>query len=109
MDPVKYTRRTSASEFQQNRQPLPTANRYTVLSNLKEPEAKTTTYHQTNGNYKKKIVKTNTLRHKVFIIGDSHIRGIATKLQRDLEEDCSVYGIVKPGADLTAILGSDMI
>lgn len=83
-----------------------TANRYAALSNLNEPESVLAVYHQSNGKFKKKKFNTNKPRHNVFIIGDSHARGIAVKLQHNLEKDYSVTGLVKPGADLSAILSS---
>jgi hypothetical protein len=47
----------------------------------------------------------NRPRHKVLIIGDSYARGMAIKLRHNLEEDYSVQGLIKPGADLEETLG----
>jgi hypothetical protein len=46
--------------------------------------------------------------HKVLIVGDSHVRGMAAELQRNLNNEYSVQGIVKPGADLETILTSGL-
>lgn len=40
---------------------------------------------------------------KILIIGDSHARGMVAKLRHNLEEDYSVQGLGKPGADLPGI------
>jgi hypothetical protein len=50
----------------------------------------------------------NRPRHKALIIWDSHARGMAIKLRHNREEDCSVQGLVKPGADLEATLGLEV-
>jgi hypothetical protein len=46
---AKDTRRTRRTSLQQNRQFLPTTNRYATLSDLKEPEMGTAAYYQMNG------------------------------------------------------------
>jgi hypothetical protein len=57
---------------------------------------------------KRRRIKDNlqNLRHKILIIGDSHARGMAAKLRHSLEDQYSVQGLVKPGADLAAVLTS---
>ena len=39
-------------------------------------------------------------KHKVLIIGDSHVHGSASRLQRNLGKDYAVSSFVKPGAQM---------
>jgi hypothetical protein len=57
---------------------------------------------------KRKRIKDNlqNLRYKILIIGDSHARGMAAKLRHNLADQYSIQGLVKPSADLAAILAS---
>jgi hypothetical protein len=52
--------------------------------------------------------KDNSLNssHKILFVGDSHVRGMEAKLRHNLGDKYSVQGLVKPGADLAAILAS---
>lgn len=51
-----------------------------------------------NSNYSK--------RHRIIIIGDSHVRGCSDKLANSLGKAFSVIGITKPNANVSAILHS---
>jgi hypothetical protein len=62
-----------------------------------------------------KRVKLNTLketvtvahrRHKILIIGDSHVRGLSDKVSNGLDDAFSVTGITKPNADTEGIISS---
>jgi hypothetical protein len=54
-------------------------------------------------NNSKKTVTVAHRRHKILIIGDSHVRGLSGKVSNSLEEAFSVTGITKPNADTEAI------
>ena len=42
-------------------------------------------------------------RHKIVIIGESHVRGLSEKISSCLDDSFSVTGITKPNADIEAI------
>jgi hypothetical protein len=46
------------------------------------------------------------IKHKILLIGDSHIRACADKIIVSLHKTCSVIGIVKPGADINLFSSS---
>jgi hypothetical protein len=48
----------------------------------------------------------NEGNHTILIIGDSHVRGCASKLEDNLDETYNVIGIVKPGADIITLTNS---
>jgi hypothetical protein len=52
--------------------------------------------------------KERKLKKRILITGDSHTRGMATELQHNLDRNCIVEGIVKPGADVEVMLHSNM-
>lgn len=61
-----------------------------------------------NSNTHKLITKlvpdaANKKKHKIILIGDSHVRGCSEKLANFLGSSCNVIGISKPNADLKAI------
>ncbi|PNF33016.1 hypothetical protein B7P43_G16371 [Cryptotermes secundus] len=58
------------------------------------------------GKGRKKKDNIQNLRHKILVVGDSHVRGMAAKLRDNLGDHYSVQGLVKPGADLAAVLSS---
>jgi hypothetical protein len=93
-------------EIQQVSQTITTANRYDVLSYLNEPEFKLATPQQTRVKARRKMDNPRNTRNKILFLGDSHVRGMAAKLQHNLDDEYSVQGQVKPSADLTAILAS---
>jgi len=37
--------------------------------------------------------------HKIVILGDSHARGLSSNVSNNLDDNYSVCGLVKPGAD----------
>jgi len=47
------------------------------------------------------MITTVALRkHKILIIGDSHVRGLSEKVRNGLDDAVSVLGIVKPNANI---------
>jgi len=42
-------------------------------------------------------------KHKIFMIGDSHIRGLSEKVRNSLNDTFSVIGVTKPNATIEAI------
>jgi hypothetical protein len=75
---------------------------------LEEPELKKVTLQQTGGKVRRKKDNRQNPRKKILILGDSHVRGMVAKLRHNLDDEYSVQGLVKHGADLAAILASDM-
>jgi hypothetical protein len=79
--------------------PIPTiANRYELLNNLNQPK-NTTHNHRAEVKSKTKDRKIKTKgrrKHKVPIIGDSHVRGCAAEVSLNLDE--KVTGLVMPGS-----------
>jgi len=56
-----------------------------------------------NPNITRKTVKSTCKRHKILVIGDSHVRGLSEKISNCLDDTFSVFGITKPNADLETI------
>jgi hypothetical protein len=54
----------------------------------------------------KDAVANNRLRHKILIIGDSHVRGLAGNINSRLSETFNVMGSIKPNADIEGITSS---
>jgi hypothetical protein len=52
----------------------------------------------------KKPVSNANIKHKIFIIGDSHVRGLSDKVRNDLDDAFSVIGISKPNGDIDGIM-----
>jgi hypothetical protein len=52
----------------------------------------------------KKPVSNANIKHKIFIIGDSHVRGLADKVRNDLNDGFSVIAISKLNADIDGII-----
>jgi lysophospholipase L1-like esterase len=48
--------------------------------------------------------KCSKRKNKILILGDSHSRGIANELQQHVGEDSIVQALIKPGANIEAIL-----
>jgi hypothetical protein len=48
----------------------------------------------------KKPMAAAYIKHKIFKIGDSHVRGLSDKVSSDLDDTFSVTGISKPNADI---------
>lgn len=55
----------------------------------------------------KKPTTTAYIKHNIFIIGDSHVRGLSDKVSSDLDDAFSVTGISKPNADIDGITSSE--
>jgi hypothetical protein len=53
---------------------------------------------------KVKLTKNNKYLHKVHIIGDSHFKGIATKINPYLGTNYVVSSFIKPGANVKQIV-----
>jgi hypothetical protein len=51
----------------------------------------------------KKTVTSACRRHKILIIGDSHVRGLLENINNCLDDSFSVIGITKPNTDIDAI------
>jgi hypothetical protein len=93
------------------------ANRYGLLSNLKNEETNRSQFisenqdvslQHSNAKMKQKPlfvskVDDNDL-HKVIIMGDSHVRGCLGKLTSVLGSGFTVIGISKPNANVSAII-----
>jgi hypothetical protein len=62
-----------------------------------------TTEKKVKLNTTKKTVTSLCRRHKILIIGDSHVRGLSEKISNCLDDSFSVTGITKPNADIEAI------
>jgi hypothetical protein len=58
---------------------------------------------------KVKPTKNNKYVHKVHIIGDSHFKGIAIKINQYLGTNYVVSGFIKPGANVTQIVETQEI
>jgi hypothetical protein len=58
---------------------------------------------------KVKLTKNNKYAHKVHIIGDSHFKGIATKLKQYLGTNYVVSSFIKPGANVMQIVETQEI
>ena len=48
-------------------------------------------------------VKSECKRHKILVIGDSHVRGLSEKIGNCLDNSFSVFGITKPNTDIEKI------
>jgi len=56
-----------------------------------------------NPNITMKTVKSMCKRHKILVIGDSHVRGLSEKISNCLDDTSSAFGITKPNADIETI------
>jgi hypothetical protein len=54
----------------------------------------------------KDAVANNRLRHKILIIGDSNVRGLAGNINSCLSDTFNVMGSIKPNADIEGITSS---
>ena len=80
----------------------PTHNKYEILSNLKEDSAPLSRVNQVKSR-KIEVKNSSEAKHNVVIIGDSHARGSASRLQHNLGKDYVVSSFVKPGAQMKFI------
>jgi hypothetical protein len=94
-----------------------TANRYELLSNLKNEETNRSqsisenqdvALQRSNDKIKLKAPFVSQVDdhniHKVIILGDSHVRGCLGKLTSILRNGFSLIGISKPNANVSAIV-----
>jgi len=58
---------------------------------------------KTNPAITRKTVKLTRKRHRILVIGDSHVRGLSEKISNCLDDTFSVFGITKPNADIETI------
>jgi hypothetical protein len=83
-------------------QPIPTVVNGIMWRNKnKETDQKYNEYKENDMNEKKGFT-----RHRVLLLGDSHMRGCTDELKRNLNGDFTVSGIVKPGTKTKDILGT---
>jgi hypothetical protein len=54
----------------------------------------------------KKNSFSNCHKHKVLLLGNSHIRGCAANMKTFLNEQFEIFGIVKPGSDFMSLMNS---
>jgi len=89
-----------------------TPNKFATLANLSNenqfPECVPQTKHPypVNNNHKDRrspllsVSKTKHVDQQVVIVGDSHARKSATKLNHYLDPTSAIYSFVKPGAGM---------
>jgi hypothetical protein len=63
--------------------------------------------NEMNSSTLKKPMTTTNIKHNIFIIGDSHVRGLSDKVSSDLDDAFSMTGISKPNADIDGITSSE--
>jgi hypothetical protein len=63
-----------------------------------------------HNDYMENTIKLNgkSKRHRVLILGDSHVRGSADLLKLSLNREFGVSGMVKPGAKSNDILDTNI-
>ena len=96
------TRSRNTSSLKDLNRPIPLTNRFSAL----EKEEKVSE----SGKQKEMCQKrkeTTKKKHKVFIIGDSHTRGLAPEVKSHMSTDTDVCGIIKPGARLNVITNTE--
>jgi hypothetical protein len=49
---------------------------------------------------------TSRVQHKVFILGNSHLRGSVVKLRNELSANFKISGVIRPGAGTEKIVNS---
>ena len=81
---------------------LNTFNKFDSLSNLKDDFDPSTGSLQTRVR-KAQLKNTRVEKHKVLILGDSHARSVAPRLQYNLGKDYAASSYVKPGAQMKDI------
>jgi hypothetical protein len=85
------------------------SNRFQPLYNLSsdEPTGRTQTERKALSRNKTLLLK-RTKRKRILIVGDSHVKGMASEIQHKLADDYVVQEIVKSGADMEVILDSNV-
>jgi hypothetical protein len=63
-------------------------------------------YHYNKSKPSQSLSTISTKKRKIILLGDSHLRGCLEKLANLLGNSCSVVGITKPNASLSAITSS---
>jgi len=81
---------------------LNTFNKFDSLSNLKDDYEPSICSLQTRVR-KAQLKNTRVAKHKVLILGDSHARSVAPRLQYNFGKDYTASSYVKPGAQMKDI------
>jgi hypothetical protein len=82
---------------------ITTSNRFAPLFNLNDPLTTTNSDVNRRQITPKKRAVPSKKKHKIIILGDSHIKGLSEKISNSLDSSYSVMGVSKPDADLDAI------
>ncbi|MDR2457634.1 MAG: hypothetical protein LBD41_04050 [Clostridiales Family XIII bacterium] len=78
-----------------------------LSSNVGEPVCSMRSLYENKKLYlSKDAVANNRLRHKILIIGDSHVRDLAGNINSRLSDTFNVMGSIKPNADIEGITSS---
>jgi hypothetical protein len=100
---LKCSRKVTKTGFRPVLQTLKTKNTHASLPNLHENDSKTT-IEDCDMCSNKIITETSSLmKHKIILIGDSHIRDYSGKLAHMLGNSFNVFSLVKPNSDLEKI------
>jgi hypothetical protein len=85
------------------------SNRFQPLYNLNsdKPTGRTQTERKALSRNKTLLLK-KTKRKRILIVGDSHVKGMASEIQHKLLDDYVVQGIVKSVTDMEVILDSNV-
>jgi hypothetical protein len=101
---VPFTSRKAKTTKNSSLQIIPPIhNKFELLSNLKEDSDLPSRVNQIKPR-SIKVKNSSAAKRNVLIIGDSHARGSASRLQLNLGKDYSVSSFVKPGAQMKDIL-----
>jgi hypothetical protein len=104
---VGKNRKRSPYIRRMDEKPVPIiTNRYDLIKNAycnSEVLSCRSVYHLEGKSNPKKVESAN-VKHKILIMGDSHVRGMASEVLQNLPEGFKVQGHIKPGANAAAIL-----
>jgi hypothetical protein len=79
-----------------------TSNRSALLSNLKDPLTTTNSDVTRRQIVSNKRAVPSKKKHKIIVLGDSHVKGLSENISNGLDSSYSVMGVPKPNADLGA-------
>jgi hypothetical protein len=82
---------------------LTTSNKSACLSNLYDQSTTTNSDLNRKQTTPKKCPVPSKNKHKIIILGDSHVKGLSEKISNCIDSVYSVMGVSKPNADLNAI------
>jgi hypothetical protein len=102
-DVVKGTRKRNENATDDNTRSIPTIHttqigKVQVLPNRKKKSVSRSPKSTICPVSSESIMKKTSAKHKILLIGDSHTRSCASKLQEQLKEQYEVLGYVIPGA-----------